>query len=68
MTKRTNDAITLYMPNTGITSQHTPQWAASELGGEIGEAGGRVSQGAKTGLWSQAQGFLAQLAGRSWKT
>ena len=63
-TKRTNDAITLYMPNTGITSQHTPQWAASELGGEIGEAGGRALQGQQTGMWAQAQGFMAQLAGR----
>ena len=64
MTKRTNDAITLYMPNTGITSQHTPQWAASELGGDIGEAGGKVAAGQQTGMWAQSQGFMAQLAGK----
>ena len=64
MTKRTNDAITLYMPNTGITSQHTPQWASSALGADIGEAGGRALQGSKTGMWGQAQGFMAQLAGK----
>ena len=38
MTKRTNDAITLYMPNTGITAQHTPQWAATEMGTNVGDA------------------------------
>ena len=64
MTKRTNDAITLYMPNTGITSQHTPQWAAAELGADIGEAGSRAAAGQKTGMWGQAQGFMAQLAGK----
>ena len=64
LTKRTNDAITLYMPNTGITSQHTPQWAAAELGADIGEAGSRASAGQKTGMWGQAQGFMAQLAGK----
>ena len=64
MTKRTNDAITLYMPNTGITSQHTPQWAAAELGADIGEAGSRAAAGQKTGMWGQSQGFFAQLAGK----
>ena len=38
MTKRTNDAITLYMPNTGITAQQTLQYAATEMGTNVGDA------------------------------
>ena len=63
ITKRTADAITLYMPNTGITSQHTPKWADSELGGKIGEAAGRVQNGFNNGVWGGIQGFLAQAMG-----
>ncbi len=63
MTKRTNDAITLYMPNTGITAQHTPSWAASEMGGDVGEAAGRAGVGMNVG-WGNINGFVAQLAGK----
>ena len=63
LTKRTNDAITLYMPNTGITAQHTPQWSASEMGGDIGEATGRIQAGMQGGNWSASiSGFLEQAA------
>jgi hypothetical protein len=61
LTKRTNDAITLYMPNTGITSQHTPQWSASEMGNSVGEAASRVTQGGGM-TWGNAQGFAGQVA------
>jgi hypothetical protein len=64
LTKRTNDAITLYMPNTGITAQHTPQWAASEMGGDIGEAAGRAQNGMQGDVWAGIQGFVAQMAGK----
>ena len=59
-TKRTNDAITLYMPNTGITAQHTAQWASQEMGGDIGEATGRVTAGMQGNMWGSIQGFLKQ--------
>ena len=62
LTKRTNDAITLYMPNTGITAQYTPQWTASEMGGDIGEAVGRVQSGMQGGGWAGISGFLEQAA------
>ena len=62
MTKRTNDAITLYMPNTGITTQHTPQWAASEMGGSVGEgiATGVAAAGMKGNAWGSISGFFEQ--------
>ena len=58
MTKRTNDAITLYMPNTGITSQHTPQWAASEMGTNVGD----LSKSAM-GIQSDTWGGLSKMSG-----
>ena len=64
LTKRTNDAITLYMPNTGITAQHTPEWASSEMGGDIGEAAGRAQNGMQGDMWGGIQGFVAQMAGK----
>ena len=60
LTKRTADAIVLYMPNTGIASQHTPQWSPSEMGGDVGEAAGRILQGA--GGWGSVAGFAGQFA------
>jgi hypothetical protein len=60
MTKRTNDAITLYMPNTGITSQHTPQWAANEMGGTIGEGLSSAVAAADTGVLGQMGNFFEQ--------
>jgi len=57
MTKRTNDAITLYMPNTGITSQHTPQWAASEMGTNVGEVS-KTAAGMESNMW----GGLSKMA------
>ena len=50
MTKRTNDAITLYMPNTGITAQHTPQWAATEMGTNVGEVS-KTAAGMESNAW-----------------
>ena len=61
-TKRTNDAITLYMPNTGITAQHTPEWASSEMGGDIGDAAGKVKAGMAGGFAGQISGFMEQAA------
>ena len=48
-TKRTNDAITLYMPNTGITSQYTAKWESGKMGADIGDAAGKVSAGMSGG-------------------
>ena len=48
------------MPNTGIASQHTPQWSPSEMGGDVGEAAGRILQGA--GGWGSVAGFAGQFA------
>ena len=59
-TKRTNDAITLYMPNTGITSQHTPQWQSSEMGGTIGEGLASAVAAADTGIMGQMGNFFEQ--------
>ena len=66
MTKRTNDAITLYMPNTGITTQHTPQWASSEMSGAVGEgiATGVAAAGMKGGAWGSINSFMEQAATR----
>ena len=61
-TKRTNDAITLYMPNTGITSQYAAKWEAGKMGGDIGEAAGRVSAGMSGGWTSTISGFMEQAA------
>jgi len=61
LTKRTNDAITLYMPNTGITSQHTPQWESGQMGNAVGEAAGRILQGDAMS-WKGIAGFSGQLA------
>jgi len=62
LTKRTNDAITLYMPNTGITASHKPKWESGELGGDIGEATGRVQSMMQNGLVSGISGFMEQAA------
>ena len=64
LTKRTNDAITLYMPNTGITAQHTPQWASSEMGGTVGEgvATGVAAAGMKGNAWGSINSFMEQAA------
>tara|TARA_Y100000310_G_scaffold286590_1_gene310910 strand:- start:47 stop:1228 length:1182 start_codon:yes stop_codon:yes gene_type:complete len=64
MTKRTSDAITLYMPNTGITSQHTPQWTAPEMGGTVGEgvAAGVAAAGMGGNAWGSINSFLEQAA------
>ena len=59
-TKRTSDAITLYMPNTGITSQHTPQWQAGEMGGAIGEGLATAVAAADTGIMGQMGSFFEQ--------
>jgi len=59
-TKRTSDAITLYMPNTGITSQHTPQWQAQEMGGAIGEGLSTAVAAADTGIMGQMGSFFEQ--------
>ena len=63
-TMRTNDAITLYMPNTGIVSQHSPQWASSEMGGTVGEgvASGVAAAGAGGNAWGAISSFLEQAA------
>ena len=61
-TKRTNDAITLYMPNTGITSQYAAKWEAGKMGGDIGEAAGRVNAGMAGGWTSTISGFMEQAA------
>ena len=62
LTKRTNDAITLYMPNTGITSSYKPKWESGEMGGDIGEAVGRVQAGFQGNMWGSISGFLEQAA------
>ena len=59
-TKRTNDAITLYMPNTGIVSQHTPSWGAQEMGGAIGEGLATAVAAADTGIMGQMGSFFEQ--------
>ena len=59
-TKRTSDAITLYMPNTGITSQHTPQWAGEQMGGAIGEGLSTAVAAAETGVMGQMGSFFEQ--------
>ena len=61
-TKRTNDAITLYMPNTGITSQYAAKWEAGKMGGDIGEAAGRVNAGMSGGWAGTISGFMEQAA------
>ena len=61
-TKRTNDAITLYMPNTGITSSYVAKWEAGKMGGDIGEAAGKVSQGMASGWAGTISGFMEQAA------
>ena len=61
-TKRTNDAITLYMPNTGITSSYVAKWEAGKMGGDIGEAAGRVNAGMAGGWTSTISGFMEQAA------
>jgi hypothetical protein len=61
MTKRTNDAITLYMPNTGITSQHSPQWAATEMGANIGEMS-KTAAGMESNMWGGLPKLSANLA------
>ena len=61
-TKRTNDAITLYMPNTGITSQYAAKWEAGKMGGDIGDAAGKVKAGMAGGFAGQISGFMEQAA------
>ena len=61
-TKRTNDAITLYMPNTGITSQYVAKWEAGKMGADIGDIAGKVSAGMKGGWLCTISGFMEQAA------
>ena len=61
-TKRTNDAITLYMPNTGITSQYVAKWEAGKMGADIGDIAGKVSAGMKGGWLGTISGFMEQAA------
>ena len=60
MTKRTNDAITLYMPNTGITAQHSPEWGGQEMGGVVGEGLSSAVAAADTGVLGQMGNFFEQ--------
>ncbi len=62
LTKRTTDAVVLYMPNSGITSQHTPQWSPSEMGADVGEAASRVAAGGAFSTWKGISGFAGQIA------
>ena len=61
-TKRTNDAITLYMPNTGITSQYAAKWEAGKMGADVGDAAGKVKAGMAGGFAGQISGFMEQAA------
>ena len=62
LTKRTNDAITLYMPNTGITSQYAAKWEAGKMGADVGDAAGKVKAGMAGGFAGQISGFMEQAA------